>query len=39
VIRAGSQRRIGMRDLAIMWMETHYAPFGDLLGTVRTWPR
>jgi hypothetical protein len=25
-----------MRDLAIMWMETHYAPFGDLLGTVRT---
>jgi hypothetical protein len=25
-----------MRDLAIMWMETHYAPFGDLLHTVRT---
>jgi hypothetical protein len=25
-----------MRDLAIMWMETHYGPFGDLLGTVRT---
>jgi O-methyltransferase domain/Dimerisation domain len=25
-----------MRDLAIMWMETHYAPFGGLLGTVRT---
>jgi hypothetical protein len=25
-----------MRDLAIMWMETHYEPFGGLLGTVRT---
>jgi O-methyltransferase/methyltransferase family protein len=25
-----------MRDLAIMWMETHYGPFGGLLGTVRT---
>jgi O-methyltransferase domain/Dimerisation domain len=25
-----------MRDLAIMWMETHYAPFGELLHTVRT---
>lgn len=25
-----------MRDLALMWMETHYAPFGGLLGTVRT---
>ena len=25
-----------MRDLAIMWMETHYAPFADLLHTVRT---
>jgi hypothetical protein len=25
-----------MRDLAIMWMETHYAPFGGLLDTVRT---
>jgi hypothetical protein len=25
-----------MRDLAIMWMETHYAPFGQLLDTVRT---
>ncbi len=25
-----------MRDLALMWMETHYDPFGGLLGTVRT---
>lgn len=25
-----------MRDLALMWMETHYAPFAELLGTVRT---
>ncbi len=25
-----------MRDLALMWMETHYAPFGGLLETVRT---
>ena len=25
-----------MRDVAIMFMETHYAPFGDLLETVRT---
>ncbi len=25
-----------MRDLAIMWMETHYAPFGELLHAVRT---
>jgi hypothetical protein len=25
-----------MRDLAIMWMETHYAPFGDLLYAVRS---
>jgi hypothetical protein len=25
-----------MRDLAIMWMETHYAPFAELLHTVRT---
>lgn len=25
-----------MRDLAIMFMETHYAPFGDLLHTIRT---
>jgi hypothetical protein len=22
-----------MRDLAIMWMETHYAPFGELVHT------
>ena len=25
-----------MRDVVIMFMETHYAPFGDLLGTIRT---
>jgi hypothetical protein len=25
-----------MRDLAIMWMETHYAAFGDLIHTLRT---
>jgi hypothetical protein len=25
-----------MRDLAVMWMETHYGPFGGLLDTVRT---
>jgi hypothetical protein len=25
-----------MRDLALMWMETHYAPFGRLTDTVRT---
>lgn len=25
-----------MRDLALMWMETHYAPFGGLAGTLRT---
>jgi hypothetical protein len=25
-----------MRDLALMWMETHYEPFGGLLETVRT---
>jgi hypothetical protein len=25
-----------MRDVALMFMETHYAPFGDLLGTIRT---
>jgi len=25
-----------MRDLALMWMETHYEPFAGLLGTVRT---
>ena len=25
-----------MRDVVIMFMETHYAPFGDLLETIRT---
>ena len=25
-----------LRDLAIMWMETHYAPFADLIHAVRT---
>src|SRR5580704_15819190 len=25
-----------MRDVAIMFMETHYAPFADLIHTVRT---
>jgi hypothetical protein len=25
-----------MRDLALMWMETHYAPFAALVDTVRT---
>ena len=25
-----------MRDLALMWMETHYAPFAGLVETVRT---
>ncbi len=25
-----------MRDLAIMWMETHYGPFGGLIDGVRT---
>ncbi|HUN38490.1 MAG TPA: methyltransferase [Trebonia sp.] len=25
-----------VRDLALYWMETHYAPFGDLLHTVMT---
>src|ERR1700759_1163402 len=25
-----------MRDLALMWMETHYAPFAKLTDTVRT---
>jgi hypothetical protein len=25
-----------MRDLAIMWMETHYAPFAELIHAVRT---
>ena len=31
-----SDREGSMRDLALMWMETHYAPFGGLLETVRT---
>lgn len=25
-----------VRDLALMWMETHYAPFGGLIDTIRT---
>jgi O-methyltransferase domain/Dimerisation domain len=25
-----------MRDVTLMFMETHYAPFGDLLATIRT---
>jgi len=25
-----------VRDIALFWMETHYAPFGDLLHTIRT---
>jgi hypothetical protein len=25
-----------MRDLALVWMETHYAPFGQLVDTIRT---
>jgi hypothetical protein len=25
-----------MRDVVIMFMETQYAPFGDLLHTIRT---
>jgi len=25
-----------MRDLAIMWMETHYAPFAELIHAIRT---
>ena len=25
-----------LRDLAITWMETHYAPFGDLIHSIRT---
>src|SRR5215469_12961485 len=25
-----------MRDVAIFWMETHYAPFAELLHTIRT---
>ncbi len=31
-----SDRDGSMRDLALMWMETHYAPFGGLIGTVRS---
>ena len=31
-----SGREGSMRDLALMWMETHYAPFAGLLDTVRT---
>ncbi len=31
-----SDREGSMRDLALMWMETHYAPFAGLLETVRT---
>ncbi len=31
-----SDREGSMRDLALMWMETHYAPFAGLLDTVRT---
>jgi hypothetical protein len=31
-----SDRAGSMRDLALMWMETHYEPFAGLLGTVRT---
>jgi len=31
-----SSQPSSMRDLAIMWMETHYSPFGDLLHTIRT---
>lgn len=31
-----SDRPGSMRDLALMWMETHYEPFAGLLGTVRT---
>src|SRR6516165_9339045 len=30
-----SDREGSMRDLALMWMETHYAPFAGLLETVR----
>ncbi len=32
----GSNHPGSVRDLAIMLMETHYAPFGELLHTVRT---
>jgi hypothetical protein len=31
-----SSHPASLRDLAIMWMETHYAPFADLIHTVRT---
>ena len=31
-----SDRPGSMRDLAIMWMETHYAPFAGLIDTVRS---
>lgn len=31
-----SDREGSMRDLALMWMETHYSPFAGLLDTVRT---
>ncbi len=31
-----SDKEGSMRDLALMWMETHYAPFAGLLGTVRS---
>jgi hypothetical protein len=31
-----SDREGSMRDLALMWMETHYEPFAGLLDTVRT---
>ncbi len=31
-----SDREGSMRDLALMWMETHYAPFAGLLDTVRS---
>jgi hypothetical protein len=31
-----SDRPGSMRDLALMWMETHYQPFAGLLETVRT---
>ena len=30
-----SDREGSIRDLALMWMETHYAPFAGLLDTVR----
>ncbi len=31
-----SDGEASMRDLALMWMETHYAPFASLLATVRS---